>query len=259
MYHPILPQPDCVSAWRQAVGLVEGQPHHEAHNVVIDIVDPLARSTLADPIVREVDAFLLAKGVKAVETVANTIFPAALYRRYGSPVFFDRFANNVLPKVRRSGDRWSGYYFERMTALPREGGGAPINQLTEIIARLRDPAVTARNKFELSVFDPARDVDKSPYGGQCLSFGSFKLRSEAGQERLDLTVMYRNHFYIEKLLGNLIGLGRLIDFVAAEAGLAVGSLTVVSTHAQVDLPGKAPTTTTRKDIAALLERCDALG
>src|SRR5439155_8282329 len=97
MYHPILPQPDCVSAWRQAVGLVEGQPHHEAHNVVIDIVDPLARSTLADPIVREVDAFLLAKGVKAVETVANTIFPAALYRRYGSPVFFDRFAKNVLP------------------------------------------------------------------------------------------------------------------------------------------------------------------
>lgn len=259
MYHPIAPQPDCVTAWREAVRLVDGQPDHEAHNVVIDVVDPLGRSTMADPVVAEVDAFLQSKGVKAVETVANTIFPLALYRRYGAPAFFGRFTDNVLPKVKRRGDRWSGYYFERMIALPREGGGDPINQLTDIIARLRDPAVKARNKFELSVFDPARDVDKSPYGGQCLSFGSFKLREEAGQDRLDLTVMYRNHFYIEKLLGNLIGLGRLMGFVATEAELSVGALTVISTHAQVDLPGDAPTRSTRKDIAGLLARCDALG
>lgn len=259
MYHPIPPQPDCVSAWREAVRFVDGQSHHEAHNVVIDVVDPIARGTMEDPVVREVDSFVTAKGKKAVETVANTIFPAALYRRYGSPAFFDRFTDNVLPKVRRSGDRWSGYYFERMIALPAEGGGEPINQLIDIVTRLRDPAVLARNKFELSVFDPARDVDKSPYGGQCLSFGSFKLRSEAGQDRLDLTVMYRNHFYIEKLLGNLIGLGRLIQFVATEAKLRLGTLTIVSTHARVDLPGKAPTASTRKDIARLLARCDQLG
>lgn len=258
MYHPIPPQPDCVTAWREAVRLVDGQSHHEAHNVVIDVLDPLGRSTLADPVVAEVDAFLQSKGVKALETVANTIFPLALYRRYGAPAFFDRFVNNVLPKVRRSGDRWSGYYFERMIALPREGGGDALNQLTDIIDRLRDPSVLARNKFELSVFDPARDVDKSPYGGQCMSFGSFKLREDAGQDRLDFTVMYRNHFYIEKLLGNLVGLGRLMAFVAKEADLSVGALTVISTHAQVDLPGKAPTSSTRKDIAALLARCDAL-
>lgn len=259
MYHPIPPQHDCVTAWREAVRLADRQAHHEAHNVVIDVLDPLGRSTAEDPVVREVDSFLQSKGVKAVETVANTIFPLALYRRYGAPAFFTRFTDNVLPKVRRSGDRWSGYYFERMIALPREGGGEPINQLTDIIARLRDPSVLARNKFELSVFDPARDVDKSPYGGQCLSFGSFKLREEGGQDRLDLTVMYRNHFYVEKLLGNLIGLGRLMAFVAKEADLSVGALTVISTHAQVDLPGKSPTTSTRKDIAALLARCDALG
>jgi len=77
-------------------------------------------------------------------------------------------------------------------------------------------------------------VDDSPYGGQCLSFGSFKLRETTGGERLDLTVLYRNHFYIEKLLGNLIGLGRLMAFVAAEAEVSVGALTVMSTQAQVD-------------------------
>lgn len=259
MHHSIQKQPDCVTAWREAVRLVEGEPAHQAHNVMIDIADPLARGTLSDSLVGEVDAFLRSKDVKPIETVANTIFPYSLYRRYGAPAFFDRFTNNVLPKARRPGERWSGYYFERMINMPREGGGAPINQLVDITKRLRNPSVRARNKFELSIFDPTRDVDDSPYGGQCLSFGSFKLRKDGDHERLDLTVMYRNHFYVEKLLGNLIGLGRLMEFVAREGGASVGELTVISTHATVDLPGKAPNRATRKDIAALLARGDALG
>ena len=85
-----------------------------------------------------------------------------------------------------------------------------------------------------------RDVDGSPYGGQCLSFLSFKIQPGAAKT-LALTAMYRNHFYIEKLLGNLVGLGRLMSFVAREGGLGVGALTVVSTHAEIDKPdGAAP-------------------
>ena len=52
-----------------------------------------------------------------------------------------------------------------------------------------------------------------------------------------LTAVYRNHYYMTKLLGNLIGLGWLQSFVAREAGLAVGSLTVLSTHAVLDTDG----------------------
>ena len=40
-----------------------------------------------------------------------------------------------------------------------------------------------------------------------------------------LTAMYRNHTYITRCLGNLIGLGRLQAFVAKEAGVKLGSLT----------------------------------
>ncbi len=69
---------------------------------------------------------------------------------------------------------------------------------------------------------------------------------------LTLTAMYRNHFYIEKLLGNLIGLGRLMAFVAREANLNVGALTVVSTHAQIDQPGHVR----RADIEAMIGRFD---
>lgn len=255
MYLAIAPQPDCVSAWLAAVRAVD--PHgHEAHNVIIDIADPLARSSPTDPVVKAVDAFLVSRGVKPVETVANTLFPAALYRRHGAPAFYDRFLTKVLPAVERPGP-WSGYYFERMISLP--GPTGRVNQLDDIISRLRDPAVKARNKFELSIFDAARDVDRSPYGGQCLSHGSFKLRKVGARDLLDLTVLYRNHYYIEKLLGNLIGLGRLMAFVAEQAGVEVGALTVISTHACVDLPGaKSHPKATRRDIAALLETAERL-
>ncbi len=249
MYLPIPPQPDCITAWREAVRLVDRESGHQAHNAIIDIANPIARASLADPAVAAVDAFLAAHDKKPVETVANTIFPAALYRRYGAPAFFERFRDNVLPKVRR-GEAWSGYYFERMMQLPGSDGQT-INQIWDIVERLRNPNVRARNKFELLTFDPARDVNDSPYGGQCLSFASLKLIGKGEQRRIGMTAVYRNHFYIEKLLGNLIGLGRLLEFVAKEGGVGLGPLTIVSTRAEID-SGKW----TRGELQQLLTRCD---
>ncbi len=251
MYLPIPTQPDCASAWREAVRTVDHQPGHAAYNVIIDISDPTINATLQDPRVAVVDGFLNGFD-KSVETVANTIFPAGLYYRYGAPDFFDVFHNKVLAKVRRN-ERWSGYYFERMTRVPVPGK-EPINQLWDIVTRIRDENVRALNKFELSLFDPERDVDGSPYGGQCLSFLSFKLLPGAAKT-LTLTAMYRNHFYVEKLLGNLVGLGRLMSFVASEAGVSTGALTVISTHAEIDKPGKSP----RSDIDAMIAKFDQAG
>ena len=68
--------------------------------------------------------------------------------------------------------------------------------------------------------------------------------------------MYRNHLYIEKLLGNLIGLGRLMEFVAHEAGLKVGALTVISTHAEIDQPRRYGKPTSRSEIAAMIAKFD---
>jgi hypothetical protein len=172
MYLAVPSQLDCATAWRAAVRAVNAQAGHSAYNVIIDIEKPTLDATRSNPRIAVVDDFLL-NFDKSVETVANTIMPDALYRRYGAPAFFDVFHDKVLAKVKRNA-RWSGYYFERMTRVPVIGG-EPINQPWEIVERIRDPNVRALNKFELSVFDPARDVDGSPYGGQCLSFLSFKL------------------------------------------------------------------------------------
>ncbi|WP_082167261.1 MULTISPECIES: hypothetical protein [Methylobacterium] len=248
MYLPVPPQPDCATAWREAVRAVDAEPGHEAYNVIIDVADPTAGSTIAHPGVAAVDAFL-ASCAKPIETVANTIFPAALYYRHGAPEFFDVFNHRVLAKVRR-GERWSGYYFERMIDYPVSSGNSP-NQLWNIVTRMGDRSVKALNKYEISLFDPVRDVDNSPYGGQCLSFLSFKIVPSAPR-KLILTAQYRNHYYVEKLLGNIIGLGRLMSFVAREAELEVGSLTIVSTHAKVDQPPR----TNRGEIKTLLAQFD---
>ena len=87
------------------------------------------------------------------------------------------------------------------------------------------------------------------YGGQCLSFLSFHLLPGT-TKTLTLTAQYRNHYYVEKLLGNLIGLGRLMAFIAKETDLNMGALTVISTRAEIDLPDA-----TRKDFTKLLDDC----
>jgi hypothetical protein len=227
---------------------VDAQHGHVAHNVIIDVANPIARSTLADPVVRCVNDFLAIRE-KSVECIANTIFPQSLYRRYGHPKFIRAFHERVLPKVRTNA-RWSGYYFERMTEMPQPDG-KPLDQLSRMIDRMNDPNNKSLNKHEISLFDPSRDVTGSPYGGQCLSFMSFHLLPGYPKTLL-LTAQYRNHYYVEKLLGNLIGLGRLMVFVAKETGCNVGALTIVSTNAEIDHP-KA----TRQDILKLIDDCEA--
>ncbi len=251
MYLPIATQQTCAAAWLEAVAAVNAAPGHEAHNVIIDVAEPLNQSVADARVIDIADSFLRTHETLPVQSVANTIFPEALYRQHGAPDFIDKFHKELLPKIRRT-DRWSGYYFERMTAYPAHGE-EPLNQLWGIVERIRDEGNKSLNKFELSLFDPERDIDNSPYGGQCLSFLSFKLLPGAEKKKLTLTALYRNHYYIEKLLGNLIGLGRLMIFVAKESGVGVGPLTVISTHAYID----SPKSSRRSDVNKLISDCKA--
>jgi thymidylate synthase len=109
----------------------------------------------------------------------------------------------------------------------------PLQDMIDKLKRQEEAGVRYKAAYELAVYDPLLD-SRSLYGGQCLSFLSFKLHPERG---LMLTAMYRNHTYITRCLGNLIGLGRLQAFIAKEAGLTVGPLTCISTHAKIDTGG----------------------
>ena len=70
-------------------------------------------------------------------------------------------------------------------------------------------------------------------------------------DRLMLTVMYRYHYYIEKALGNLIGLAQLQQFVAEQVGLKVGPMVCHSTYAKLDTDGGWKV----RDLKALIGAC----
>lgn len=251
MYLPIEVRPSCATAWLEAAERVNALPRHEAHNVVIGVANPMGLSKSDIAIIKAVDVYLRKNDKFPIETVANTVFPHALYKQYGAPKFYDVYLKNVYPRIKKKGD-W-GRYFERMISYPVDKNGSAVQPLQDMIEKMRQHAVNERcfrNIYELTIYDPVRDA-RRVMNRQCLSFLSFKLTDDQPRKLL-LTALYRNHYYIQRLLGNLIGLGRLMNFVATEVEVEVGDLTIISAHAEVDSPSS------RTEVNSLLEQCRSI-
>jgi thymidylate synthase len=261
MYLPIPTQPTNAQGWLAAATAVQ-RGGGEAHNVVIDILDPVAETPLDATIIRTVDVFLREHHAISLAGVANTIFPQSTLDRHGPDAFYRVYRDTLLPRMMRITRDW-GRYFDRLTEWKKIKNGEVklINPLDDLITFLRtqiNSRRTYRNVYEMTIYDPSRDAGKVA-NRQCLSFLSFKLDPE---KRLALTAIYRNHAYIARSLGNLIGLARLQRFVAAQSGAALGSLTCLSTHAEIDhgrqrRAGRMEGWTSA-EAEALLDRCRAL-
>lgn len=223
--------PSCARAWIAAADAVANSGN-EAFDVVIDVADPTAFDERDNAVVTRVDKFLRQYNQYPISTVVNTIFPTAIYREHGYPGIFEEY-QKVYAKLTTK--RW-GRYFDRMMRRQDPDGpnGKMYNPLQKLIKKLQDQK-KARTKFqsayELPIYNP--DLDRNRYrDAPCLSYMSFKRHPD---RRLGLTAVYRNHTYITRCLGNLIGLGRLQKFIADQTDLTVGPLTCVSTHAEIDV------------------------
>jgi thymidylate synthase len=232
MYEPISTQTSCARAWVAACRALLSCKN-EAYNVVIDVANPIVYDKKDHEVISLVDGFLRNyENTYPIKTVANTIFPKSLYSKHGSPTFYEEYHNGY--DQLKDTKRW-GRYFERMTRHKLLDGTTynPLQELIEKLSSRRDQQKSYKSAYELAVYDPL--LDRRMFrGSQCLSFLSFKLHPD---DVLMLTAIYRNHAYITRLLGNLIGLGELMGFIANETSLKVGSLTVISTHAEID-PGE---------------------
>lgn len=184
--------------------------------------------------------------VWSVETVANTIFPIDLYLpakgdeavALFSDLYLEgrEFARSVSPE---------GEYCERLVAWP--GPDGPVNQLDVLarkLRRVRDRQSEGRgalsSDYELALAHPSDSFDlriqapglnKSPLGFPCLSHVSVTIH---GGE-LHLSAMYRNQHLARKGYGNYLGLSRLGSALANEAGLPLGEVMVVATHADAEV------------------------
>jgi thymidylate synthase len=258
MYMPIAPQPTNAQAWLAAAAAVQ-DAGGDAHNVVIDIADPTAIAGPDEAILQTVDQFLREHNANTVTGVANTIFPQGLLDRHGADGLYDAYNGKVLRRMKQMTRDW-GRYFERMTAWKKIKGKEVqiINPLDDLVRFMRDQIAsdrTYRNAYEMTIYDPARDAGKVS-NRQCLSFLSFKLTHD---KALLLTVMYRNHTYVARGLGNFVGLGRLQAFVATQSGATLGSLTCISTHAEIDAGKKMSNGVTQgwttSEANALITKC----
>ncbi len=188
------------------------------------------------------DRFLHRHDRPSISAVASTIFPANFYLEKGAHGVFEDYCK-IHPRLP---PHW-GTYASRILSRSAAGRGNTVhefNPLRVLFEKLQRHVVGVhlRAVYELNMLDahdlleiPIYEVQsdgKRTRGQPCLMHLSFKLRANPPQ--VSLAVMYRNHFYIEKALGNLIGLAQLLSFVSAEAGVGVGPLVCHSTLAQLD-------------------------
>ena len=245
----IFPGERIVPVWLAAVNGLEANKR-EGRNFILEITDPTRLTTADREVIAIVDSALREGSDLSVKTVAGTIFPQAMYARHGRPAFYQEFKDRMVRAQKKN--TWGTYalrMMERRAVNPKE----TVNPLEQVITKLTRAAHGGhpyQAVYELGVVEPADDLDPLDAFGcelptfdvkrdgklvrnmPCLSHLSFKLTD---REQVDLTAIYRYHYYCQRALGNLIGLSQLLQFVASESNLKVGTLTCISTQAALDL------------------------
>ena len=239
-------QADTVStAWYDAVRATRAVAGHKVFHLIVTIEKPLAED---EAIRHEVDKLLANRGNQTVDTVASTIMPAALAELCNThDELVERYRDRYEVIMRFPKNSW-GTYFGRLVAYPigHDRRPAPVDQLAPVIKALRGPRVlaaqhetaiaTAEDMAGASeVMDPGALIHhptrgRHGRGGPCLSNIAFQREADC----VHAIAHYRSHYLVERAYGNYLGLGCLVQYVAEQAGLRLGRLTVVAGYAQID-------------------------
>jgi hypothetical protein len=257
-------------AWLEAVrALARMGSDPRALHMVVSIADPI---TEEPEIRRVVDMLLTDVDLPPVDTVANTIFPAATAATCNSHAQLAERYLAYLPRLRKFKGNRLGTYFGRLIAYP--GPNGPVDQLARAIDRMQKGGLARFTRYEALIDQPTShhlgeinpvgaDLEESepsdpgpagingegeasaafvpiyvpgkdnvPGNFPCLSYCSFQLDAEG---RVHAVAYYRSQFMVQRAYGNYLGLGRLLHYVAEQAGLRTGELTVVAGQAQIEV------------------------
>ncbi|WP_438455652.1 hypothetical protein [Vreelandella venusta] len=239
-----------MQAWLAGARYLEKQKSLDSRNIILEIASPQLITAEDRDVIKKVDQALQCENSKrSVLTAAGTIFPQRLYLHHGRPEWYSHY--QTIMKRSKAPNTW-GTYAMRMIDRT-ESDGTTFNPLEKIINKLSkvkqqqlshykaayelgvcDPSVDIANEFngegfDIPTYNPCLDRNKNR-GLPCLSHVTFKLMGD----KLDLTAIYRSHYYAERALGNLIGLAQLQEYVAKESGFETGVMTCISTYAKLD-------------------------
>lgn len=252
-------------AWLRTLEAVQADGGY-AINVMSTVVDPLASE---DPAIRSAIDAVLVEGyrsgtrIQSVNTVAGTIFPFDLYiepeysyhpaLEPSAKVALDTSASDLyqsyiemLPILTTDTANNRGTYFGRMVSWPGKTGGGR-NQIADRITSLRkarDADHQKRNINDIAVGGEAEGLmDDARKGLQVYAAGDRRLRGFPCLVHIDLTLfngqvsmaaVYRHQYLVTKAYGNLLGLSRLLKFLAQQSGYEVGELVVHATMADAE-------------------------
>lgn len=248
---------DLSTAWVDVLKAVNASTGGTATNVMVAIAAPQDGDQAA--VTEFVDGVLRTHDFHSVFTVANTLFPEALYNDPGfgwaselpatALAQLDAAAEELyaaylecLPTLQRVPANRAGTYFSRMISWPGKTSTG-TNQLARRIRALRSDHAQGRatsNASDITVAGEADDVggvleeyvvsDTRTRGFPCLVHVDISVR--AG--KLSLLAVYRHWHLITRGYGNLLGLARLQEFLCQQTGYATGELAIVAGHANAE-------------------------
>jgi hypothetical protein len=222
---------NAVDAWQQGCGHLSAEPSHMLRNVITEIEDPVVVEpqwyNRFDP-----------KAVGApdrLSVVAKVLFPD-LPRKPNETrqQFYDRCDKMLSRALRlnRLHSSWGGTYFQRLRSLD-----GSEDQIERAIRVLSEWEVRAETAIVAHTSSPTIDGLRKR-GSPCLQYIEILWRDGG---LLDLVAVYRNHDFLNKALGNFIGLGRLLNFIATETEKTPGRVICHSVRAYTTEIGKLRT------------------
>ncbi len=213
-----------LEAWRAGCAVLLAS-RGEISNLITTILQPCA---VDEQWLAQYSAHRFKAGADDARDVANTLFPQRTFERTANrPDLYTRYlkAHDRARKFLRGRHAW-GTYFERLVRFPPVG----VNQLERAIEKLNTWPQRNTTGLVFHLSSPAIDSPRTR-GGPCWQFAEILWNAD---DSLDLVVVYRNHDFFNKVLGNFVGLGRLLHFICSSTGKQPGKLVCHSVHAYSD-------------------------
>jgi thymidylate synthase len=209
-----------ISAWKAASKIVLDAPDHRIRNLITEIGNPLEWDSAW---LKQYDPKVVG-GDDRLSVVAKVLFPSSSRQSFETREEYYARWKAILSRARKSRalhTSWGSTYFERLLSL--DGSDNQIERMIHALTKWqrKEAALVAH----LSA--PAKDHLK-PIGSPCLQFIEVLWGAD---DAIDLVAVYRNHDYLNKALGNFLGLARLLAFIAKESNKEPGKIICHSVHA----------------------------
>jgi len=219
----------CLTAWKDACNHI--LTNGDGDNLIVEINSP---GNFSEAELKEITNSGLISTTQ-IDNVVNTIFPEKFYRRnlgLTANQLYDlheKIYGRGKTMHRKNKARW-GNYFLRFTKF----GMSKENQLQNIINDINKRKNKYAACYIMHVSSVQLDSNTRNIGNPCLQYVQIGQNGNV----LNLTAIYRNHDFLNKSLGNYIGLTKLLGFICTQTGHVMGGLTCHSIHYFLEQKGK---------------------